>query len=407
MKILIITPFYAPDIGPSAPLFTLLCEALAKRGHHVCVVAAVPHYASGEVSANFRGIGIRHSIENGVEVIRVPVPSVDRTNFKNRFLQFLCFQIGSTLASLFHKYDVACVTNPALETWLPVIWHAALRHKPVIYSVFDVYPDVGIKLGVFRNKFVIAAVTDLERACLNPSAAVQIISDNFRPGLRALGVPDSKMAFIPIWVDTNLIQPLSRDNEFTREYKLKNKFVVLYAGNIGLSQGLEHVLTAAEQLFDYRDLRFVFVGNGSGRENLQCQVDLRKLTNVDLIPFQPRERLPEVLASANISLIILKRGIGTNSLPSKTFSVLASGRPIIASVDEESATSMLINQAKAGICISPEDPDCLAETIIKLKNDTALCERFGCNGRRYVEEHHSVFKAADQFEQLLKNVIDA
>jgi colanic acid biosynthesis glycosyl transferase WcaI len=405
MKILIITPFYAPDLGPSAPLFTLLSEALVKHGHRISVVAAVPHYPTGRVFANFRTTLIKHSIENGVEVIRVPVPSLDRMNFKERLLQFVSFQIGSTIASLFYKYDIVLVTNPAIETWLPCIWHAVIRHKPMIYSVFDVYPDVGIKLGIFRNKTVIGAVRCLERSCLKLSAAVQIISDNFRSSLHALGVPEYKLDLIPIWVDSDFIRPLPQDNDFSQEFDLNGKFVVLYAGNIGLSQGLENVLTAAEMLGKFSDLSFVFVGDGSGKENLQNEAKKRKLTNVQFIPFQPRERLPEVLASANATIILLRHGIGIDSLPSKAYSAMASRRPIIASVDEESDISHLIKKAEAGICISSENPEKLAEAIIKLKNDTNLCEQLGSNGRKYIEQNHSVYKAEEQFELLFNKVI--
>jgi len=400
MRLLVITPFYAPDIGPSAPLFTLLGEALVKRGHQVRVVSAVPHYPSGRVPAGYRGLRIRRSVEGGVEVVRVPVPSLDRTRFTNRLLQFICFQAGSTFASLIHKYDVVLMTNPAIETWLPAIWHAVVRGKPMIYSVFDVYPDVGIKLGIFRSAWVIKTVALLERMCLKPAAAVHIISDNFRPGLNALGVPDAKMSFIPLWVDTDLVRPLPHDNEFSRQHGLAGKFVVLYAGNIGLSQGLEWVLDAAGRLAARDDIQFVLVGDGSGREALQAQAQQRGLANVQFIPFQPRERLPQVLASAHVSLIILKRGIGSDSLPSKTYSILASGRPVIASVDEQSELQRLIEIARAGICIPPEAPDRLAETILQLKNNAEICTQLGSSGREYLEKAHSVANAVERFEKL-------
>lgn len=405
MKLLIITPFYAPDLGPSAPLFALLSEALVRNGHQVSVVAAVPHYPSGKVPSDFRGVGNRHSNVNGVEVTRVPVPSIDRSKFKQRALQLLCFQIGATWATLASKYDAALITNPALETWLPTWWHAVVRRKPVIYSVFDVYPDVGIDLGVFRSPRVIELVRRLECSCLGWSRAVQIISDNFRSGLSALGVPEAKMKRIPIWVDDQLIRPLPRENGFSHEFDLDGKFVILYAGNIGISQGLETVLQAAKLLADQEEMLFVFVGEGSGKSKLQTEAQTLDLHNVRFIPFQPRERLPEVLASADVSLIVLKNKIGLNSLPSKTFSCLASGRPVIASIDEESELHRLIEDAHAGICTGSEDPLSLTEAVLKLKDDRQLCSTLGANGRRFVEQNHSVAAAAGQFERLFKQVL--
>jgi colanic acid biosynthesis glycosyl transferase WcaI len=401
MRILLLTPYYAPDMGPSAPLFTMLSEGLVKRGHEVIVVTTVPHYPSGKVNSLYKGKWIHRSVENGVKISRVWLPSFDRSNFALRLQQFLFYQIGAVRAEFSQNYDVVLVANPALWIWLPFFYYVSLRHKPALFSVHDVYPDVGVTLGVFRNRFVISVVAFLERYCLNRSRFVRILSESFRPGLLKLGLPESKMVLIYDWVDTELIQPLPRNNRFARENELGNYFVILYAGNIGLSQGLENVLTAAEKLAGYRDIRFLFVGDGPGREHLMSQAVSLNTGNVQFIPFQPRERLPEVLASADVSLVILRKGIGTGSLPSKTFSILASGRPIVASIDEHSETWNLIQRSQAGLCVRPEDPSELVNAILTLKNDKELRERLGQNGRTWAENRHSPCSATIQFENLL------
>jgi colanic acid biosynthesis glycosyl transferase WcaI len=213
-------------------------------------------------------------------------------------------------------------------------------------------------------------------------------------------VKDAKMVLVHNWVDINFITPISRDNAFSQELHLSNRFVVLYAGNIGLSQGLEHVLTAAEKLSPYPDIFFIFVGDGSGREKLRQRVEKNGVPNVLFLPFQPRSRLPEVLATANVSLVILRRGIGTGSLPSKMFSILASGRPVIASIDEGCETWTMVEKAQAGLCVPPENPAALVKAILTLKQDQGLCERLGRNGRAWAEQHHSPQAAAEQFEKL-------
>jgi colanic acid biosynthesis glycosyl transferase WcaI len=408
MKMVIISVHYAPDLGPAAPLNTMLCEGLVKRGHKVTVIASVPHYPSGQVPVAFRGRRIRHSVENGVEVIRVPLPSLDRARLAKRLLQFLFYHLGGSWAALGQReFDVVLVAGPGLEVWLPFATLVAFRRKPAVYSVYDVYPDVGVTLGIFRHRPVIAAVASLERFCLNHAITVQILSDSFRPGLRALGVRDSKMALVYPWVDTELIRPMPHDNSFTQEHNLGQKFVVLYAGNLGLSQGLEHVLTAAGQLAHDNDLHFLFIGDGAGRENLMAEVERRGLGNVRFLPFQPRDRLPEVLATADVSLAILRRGIGTSSLPSKIFSAMASARPLIISLDEGSETWNLVTKAEAGLCVPPESPSELAKAIIKLKQDKNLRERLGQNGRIWAEQHHSALFAAEQFEKLLYAAISS
>lgn len=406
MKVLIIGTLYEPDLGPSAPLYTLLSEHLVLRGHQVKVITMVPHYPTGQVSVAYRGKLIWRDIENGVQVTRIGLPSVDRSKLAQRLLQFVCYQVGATIASLGQKYDVVLAANPFLTVWLPFAWLVALKHRPAIYSVQDLYPNVGIRLGVFRHSGIIKAATWLERFCLDHSTIVQIVSESFRAELRTLGVDEKKIVLAYNWVDTDLIHPLPRNNPLAQKYKLDNRFVVLYAGNIGRSQGLEHILSVAEQrVIADQDIQFVLVGDGSEREYLRYQVEQRHLKNVQFLAFQPRDRLPEVLACADISLVPLRKGIAFGSLPSKVYSIFASGRPVLASVDEGSETWNLVSDAKAGICVLPENPSEISKAILSLKNDPELRETFGRNGRLWVEKYHSPKAAAEQFEKLFMTAI--
>jgi colanic acid biosynthesis glycosyl transferase WcaI len=405
MRIIVVTLLYSPDGGPSAPLFGMLCENLALRGHKVTVIAAVPHYPSGRVPPEFQGRWIQRSCERGVEVIRIRVPSLDRTDLKQRMLQFISYQIGAAWAGVKQGCDVVLITNPALETWLPFLFLSRLRHLPAVFSVQDIYPAVGVTLGIFRHQTVISIVEWLERFCLNQSKFIQIISESFIKPLHSLGISESKMMLVPNWVDTSLIRPLPRDNAFSREQGLCHGFVVLYAGNIGLSQGLEHVLTTAEMLRDRKDILFVLLGGGAGCDHLKSQAQELRLENVRFLPFQARSRLPEVLATADISLVTLRKGIGISSLPSKCYSIMASGRPLIVSVDEESDIWKLVKRSGAGICVPPENPEALAKTIVELKDDSPRREFFGHKGREFALKFHSPEAAAEKFEHLLLSAL--
>jgi colanic acid biosynthesis glycosyl transferase WcaI len=389
VRILVIVPHYRPDGGPGAPLFTMLCEELVRRGDQVTVLTTVPHYPSGQVLEAYRGRLKMRTEENGVRVVRVVLPSVDRRNFLWRLVQFAFYQIGATLAGWREAYDVLVVTTAALQVWLPYAALSVVRHKPAIYSVHDVYPDIGVNLGVFRHKAVIRVVAGLEDYCLRHAAAIRILSESFVPRMLARGVPESKLNLIYDWVDTDLIRPLARDNSFAREHNLVGAFVVLYAGNIGFVQGLEYVLESARLLVEQEDVRFVFVGDGAAREGLIAQAQQMGLPNVQFLPYQPLDRMPEILAAADVSLVSLLKGMGSGALPSKSFSILASGRPLLASIDPDSDLVNLVQRASAGICVPPQAPDLLAEAILRLKNDPALCAQYGQNGRAYALEYHS------------------
>jgi colanic acid biosynthesis glycosyl transferase WcaI len=323
-----------------------------------------------------------------------------------RSVQFLAYQVGATWAGLREQYDVVLVTNPAIETGLPFAVLATLRRKPVVFSVHDVYPDVGVKLGVFRNRFVTGLVEITERFCLKRSQYVRILSDSFLPAMHRMGVPDDRIELIYDWIDTSFLHPIQRDNAFAREHDLVDKFVILYAGNIGLSQGLEQVLVAAEKLSDHKHFRFVFVGDGAGRDALVKEAEAKQLSNVVFIPFQPRPRVPEVLGTAHLALVSLQSQIGAGSLPSKTFSYLASQRPIIAIVDEGSATWHLVEHAEAGVCLPHGEPERLVEIVSELEADPTRRAAYGQAGREYAEKYHSAHMAAQCFEALLKKALN-
>lgn len=407
MRIMVAVPHYKPDGGPSAPLFTMLCEELARRGHQVTVLTAVPHYPSGQVPKEYRGKLRMQADENGVRIIRVALPSLDRSDLVRRIIQFASYQIGATLAGWNHKCDVFLTVTAALQVWLPFTFLSVLRRRPAVYSVHDIYPDVGVRLGVFRHKAVIHLVASLEDFCLKHAARVRILSESFKPGLLARGVAESKISLIYDWIDTDLFKPLPRDNDFAVEHDLVDRFVVLYAGNIGVLQGLEYVLEAANLLKDSDDIRFVFVGDGSARNALVEKADRLDLPNVKFLGYRPFAQMPEVLATADVSLVTLLRGSGFGALPSKSFAILASGRPMLASVDEGSETWNLVERAEAGLCTPPESPSRLAEAILTLKRDKALRQRLGRNGRIWVKRHHSPQSAAEQFEKLLLAAISS
>jgi colanic acid biosynthesis glycosyl transferase WcaI len=320
-------------------------------------------------------------------------------------LQFIAFQWGSTFKGLSLTYDVVFVANPALWVWLPFTCLSVLRRKPAVFSVYDLYPDIGVRLGIFRNRMVIEVVRLLEKFCLQHAASVRIISESFRSGIRKFGIADSKIRLIPDWVDTELIRPLPHENTFSSQYDLNGHFIVQYAGNIGLSQGLDQILDAAQSLINYPDILFVFVGDGSGREKLQQEAQKRNLTNLRFIPFQPRQRLAEVLAATNVSLVVLKQGVAYTAMPSKILSILASGRPIVACVDQDSETWNFIQRTGAGFCVPPEKTEEFIQAILTLRTNPDLRHQMGESGRRWVLQNHTPAIAAENMEQLFLSML--
>jgi len=405
MRVLVITPFYTPDLGPSAPLFTMLCEDLVRLGHRVSVISAVPHYPSGSVGEPFRGRLVQREELNGVDVTRVWVPSVDRSRLAPRMLAFAAYQALAAVAGLRRQYDALIVSSPALETFLSYVVLGVLRRKLILYSVHEIYPDIGVKLGVFRHRTVIRALEMMEAFCYRRARRVRVLSEGYAGALRAKGVPAEKISVIYDWLDTAFIQPRPRSNPFSRNWGLEDEFVVMYAGNLGYTQGLEQVLEAARLLAGECSVRFVFVGDGAAKAGLEQAAAAGGLGNVRFIPMQPREALPDVLASADVSLITLKKGFASDSVPSKFYSILASGRPLIAAVDDNGDTAGLARESGGGLQVPPENPEKLAAAVLRLRAEDAERRRMGERGRAFVVERHSRQAAARAFDGLLRKPV--
>jgi colanic acid biosynthesis glycosyl transferase WcaI len=332
------------------------------------------------------------------------VPSVNRARLGLRLWGFLCFQVLAAALALTRRYDVLLASSPALEVLLPVAVLGLLRRRPMLYSVHEIYPDVGVQLGVFRRRPVIKAVEWMERLCRRRAGYVRVLSDGYKRVLESKGTPESKLAVIRDWIDADFIRPLPRCNAFSAQWGLDARFVAMYAGNLGLTQGLEQVVEAARLLEVEPGIRMVLVGDGAAKDGLQQSVERAGLRNAQFIPYQERELLPWVLASADVSLITLKRGMSRDSVPSKCYSIMASGRPIIASVDEGCDTWNVIQRAGCGLCVEPENPSALAGAILDLFRNDACRARLGALGRTYAVQHHSKLAAAQEFCNLLRSL---
>ena len=389
-KILVITPQYAPDFGPSAPIYTALCEDLQQSGCDVTVVTGFPHYAGSEAWYRYSGKSFVEEVRNGVRVIRTYVYNVPKSSLWRRLLYHASFNLFATLASLrAGKADVILADAPTLWSGLPLLIKSILPRVPFIYIVHDIYPDVLVRLGVLHNPRLVNFIETIEGFFYTRSVQVSVLSDGFKANLLKKGVKEEKVTIIPACTDTEFIRPLPRENELRQSWDLNGKFVVLYAGNMGLSQGLETVLRAAQALKNYQDIVFVLVGEGATKSSLQEIAEREELCNVKILSFLPREQVPSLYSIADVSLVSLKRDIVVESVPSKTYTIMASGRPIVATLDPNTETGLLLEKAHCGICVEPENASAMAKAILRLYEDESLRTEMGRRGRDFVVENYS------------------
>ena len=218
--------------------------------------------------------------------------------------------------------------------------------------------------------------------------------------LLAKKVGNEKIKIISNFIDIDFIKPMDKYNEFSSKFGLNNNFIVMYAGNIGLPHGLEFVVKAAELLKKYKDIVFAFVSWGEHKEAIINICKSKELDNVVFPPQQPEHIVPQIWASADVSLVTSRKGLSTDSVPSKTFAIMASGRPIIAMIDDGSEVWRLVQSGKCGLCVPPECPDLLADAILTLYNDDAKRKKMGENGRKFIEENFSRKVISREYEQL-------
>jgi colanic acid biosynthesis glycosyl transferase WcaI len=321
-------------------------------------------------------------------------------------LSYVSFPLSSTLSSLIAgEYDIIFTLSPPLWLGLSAYLIGKAKGTPFIYNVQDLFPEAAIKLGVLRNEYAINFFEKLERFVYTKAKCVPVICDSFRDNIVKKGIPTRKVVVIPNWVDTDFIHPMEKNNEFRKENDIGDRFVILYSGAIGFSQPLEIVLECAKFMANNPEILFVIVGSGVKKEQLQERAEQMSLKNIRFFDSQPRSKLPALLASADVSLVMLKPGVATVSLPSKIYGIMASGRPIIASLDKNSDAWNIIKEANCGVLVEPENFEQLATAISLLYCNQELCLKYGENGRKYVVENNSRKKITAEYGQLLKSLI--
>ena len=404
MKIAIITPHFDPDIAPTGQVVTRVVEELGRRGHRLDVVTSLPWYRNHRVEAGFAGRLYRYEDAPWGRITRVhPFPASDKRNLLKRAGGYASFSaLVAVMAGRGEPVDAVLALSPPLTLGVSGWVVAKRRRAPFVFNVQDVYPDVAIELGVLRHRRLVQAANRLERWCYERADLVTVLGEDLKENVAGKTRDPGKIRVIPNFVDTDWIRPGDRENSYRRQFGLEGKFVVMYAGNIGLSQGLEIVVDAAGALTYEEDLVFVLNGQGANRDRLERRA--AGLSNVRFVDVQPADRLPEVLSAADVHLVPLRRGLARTSVPSKTYSILAAGRPLVASVDEGSEVADLVERAGAGVATPPEDAEALAKTVRRLMDAPDDVVRMGASGRRFVEGWASPAAVASAYESLFEEL---
>ena len=365
LRLVVLGPHFAPDTAPTGRVLTRIVAELAGLGHHLDVVSALPWYRTHAIEPEWTGRWWCREATSWGSIRRLhPFPGGDRANLARRAAGFIGFSVLATAAGVRaggvgRRVDAVIAMSPPLTMGLTGRVVAWSHRAPLVFNIQDVFPDAAVRTGAITNRRIIAVASVLERWSYRCSDAVTVLSDDLRANVAAKmpGRVD-RVHTIPNFVDTDVLQPGDRDTEYRRELGLGLGPVVLYAGNVGFSQSLDLVVEAARRR---PAVTFLINGDGSARPTLERAA--ADLTNLYVAGFVPDERLNELLATGDVHVVPLRAGLGSVSVPSKTYSILAAGRPVVAAIDPDTEVPRILAAAGAGVAVAPDDPDAFVAAL--------------------------------------------
>ena len=398
-RLLVLNQYYWPGVEATAQLLTELCEALAEE-YEVEVVTGVLHGHEDDP---------RELERNNVRIVRVSSTSYERSELVHRAANYFSY-LGSALSYVLKAPApdlVICMTDPPIVGDLGVIVGRRFD-APVLVISQDVFPEIATELGRLGNPAVVAVLRGLVGAYLRRADRIVAIGETMRERLEAKGASPERVRVIPNWVDTTAITPQPRENQWAERHGLVSKFVVMHSGNVGHAQDLDSLVRAATFLRDLDDLRIVIAGFGARHAEMVALA--RRLEVGDLVRFfdyQPRDRLPLSLSSADLHVVGLAKGLAGYVVPSRLYGILSAARPVVVAADEESETARIVAEVGCGLVIPPGRPELLARTIRAAREGAYDLAEMGERGRRYVEREADRSVAMARYRVVVADLLAA
>jgi len=385
MHITFLNRSYWPDQAATGQLLADLAEDLVHDYRcQVSVVAGLPLLKRSEQTQSYRGwLPVQRESHNGVAIFRAVGTTLRPRRFVARATNYLSYFLSATLAGLkVPRPDiVVSLTDPPIIGLVGLLMARRARAK-FVFLCQDIFPEVAVLLEDFHNETVNRSLQRINQFLVRKADRVIALGDTMKERLvTGKGADPQKVTVIHNWADCSTIVPGPKYNSFTAKHGLADAFVVMHSGNIGLSQGLDTLIEAAELLRPHQDLIIAIVGDGNKREALERRVREQQLTNVRFFPYQPKELLHESFAAADMFIISLMRGLAGYIVPSKLYGILAAGRPYVAAVEEACEVADITKMYDCGFVTKPGNAQDLANIILMLYQNREMTKRMGNNAR--------------------------
>lgn len=378
MRILFLNQYFPPDAANSAYILGELAEDLG-RHHEVEVLAGRPSYASGATTFH----------PQGVRVFRVHSTTFDRASMAGRLINYATYCFASALrACVLPRPDVVvAMTDPPVVGLLGLL--ASRRHRrPLVQISHDVYPEIAIALGRVNSQLAVRAWRKLNRVVRSAAASIVVVGRDMRDLLAADGVDPAKIEVIPTWASEQAANDDARART-REEMGWTDAFVVMHAGNAGLAQNLDVVLDAATYLRDDAGMIIVILGDGAAKPRLERRAKREGLDNIVFLAHRPKDEAQALMQAADLHIVSLVPGLWGCATPSKTYGIMAAGRPFVAVVDEGSEPARIVSEFDCGLHVPAGHAHGLALALRHLRNsplDTAGQRALTAFRERYTRE---------------------
>jgi colanic acid biosynthesis glycosyl transferase WcaI len=394
-RLLVFNQYYWPGVEATAHLLSELCAALAEEFDVTVVTGRLPQ-PGGKPG---------RTTHDGVEIVRVRSTAYDRSALHLRALNYATYLAQSLREGLaVQRPDVVlCMTDPPIIADVALV--VARRFGvPLVVVSQDVFPEIAVELKRLENRAVVEVLRRAIAAYLKRADRVVAIGETMRERLERKGAPPERLRVIPNWVDSSVLTPQPRDNDWALDHGLAERFVVMHSGNVGYAQNLDALVRAATFLRDLDRLTIAIVGEGSLRAPLMELAELLETDSVYFLRYQPRDVLPLSLSSADVHVVGLARGLSGYVVPSRLYGIMAVGRPVIVAADRASETAQLVERVGCGVVLPPGRPELLAEEIRRAHDGVHDLEEMGRRGREYVAAEADRRVAVGRYRDLLLEV---
>lgn len=386
MHILVVTQYFWPEN------FRIndIALGLKAKGYQITVLTGQPNYPEGKFYQGYSFWRPDTEEYSGIKIIRVPLIPRGKSKKLELILNYLSFVFFASLIAPFRckdKYDLIFVwqTSP-VTVGLPALLLKKIKKAPIMFYVLDLWPESLSATGAVTSPKILKLVENLVKFIYNGCDKILVQSMAFIPEITKFGIDKEKILYFPSTAE-EIYKPTTIDNNAPEKKNMPDGFKVMFAGNIGVAQDFKTILSAAEKLKDHKTIQWIILGDGRMLPWVKEQVEKRALSNVHLLGRHPTESMPRYFALADVMLITLKKEhIFAVTIPAKTQSYLACGKPIIAALDGEGAR--IVEEAQAGVSVPAESPDKLAEAVLKMykmsENERNI---MGLNARQYSENN--------------------